>query len=1420
MIVMVSPMGAFAESATDGSRVPIGDKTDNEDNTVVLNTVNEASSENSTLKDAHSEQPAMTVEDDALIEREPSQDIDLTVDTVYGNEKSDVAASNVISETSADGLFTYVVQDDKAIITGYLGDSATVVFPETIDGYEVIALGNGSVISGMSNVVTVVISDGITQIGDSAFSRCSNLTGELVIPDSIETIGNSAFYDCNRLTSVTIGNGITSIAGGTFSWCNNIRSIRIDKPYGAVANAPWGATSSGYSIGCAVIWNDSILDADTGLVYHEDGDHMIVTGLYVTDSAITSIEIPAVYQNKPVTEISESAFNGYYRLTSVIIPESVTSIGNYAFKECGLTGELVISDNVETIGNGAFDGCEKLTSLVIGNGVTSIGNAAFAGCSGLTGELVIPDSVVTLGESAFHSCSNLTSVIIGDSVNAIASNMFNYCSKLSHLVIGNSVESIGSFAFYHCPELSGELIIPDSVKTMGQWAFGGGNKLTSVIIGDGLVSVGLSAFYGSSKITDLVIGENVGLISHCAFRNCSALKNITMPISAYPETPFTFDGCTNVKSITLTKGTGIGYNYTSNTSQYTPWYLNRNNVNGITVTIEDGVTSIGDYVFYNCTGLTGKFIVPDSVQTIGNHAFDGCNKLTSIAIGNNVTLISSYAFYDCTGLTGELVIPDGVQTIGSDAFNGCNKLTSVTIGNNVTLISGYAFRNCTGLTGELIIPDNVETIGYGAFYDCSNITSVTIGNNVTLISGYAFRNCTGLTGELIIPDNVETIEYGAFYDCSNITGVNIGNGITSIDRDVFSGCSGITNLVIGENVTSISSYAFYGCSGLTGELVIPDNVQTIDYGAFGGCSSITSVAIGNGITSIDNSTFFDCSNLRAIYIDKPYALIDGAPWSAKNCAVIWNDSIVDNDTGFVYYEDYDSMIITGFYDPSGSAISIEIPNDYQGKPVTISETAFILYTNFKAIHIDRPYGSFERTSWGITYPCAVIWNDSVIDIDTGFVYCEDNGSMIVTGLYSPDGVTTLLEIPSTYQGKPVTAIGDYAFYCYSDVTDLVISDNVGSIGDHAFSGCSSIAKITMPISAYPESEDSFSDCFNVYLVTLTKGTGVEHDYTLSTYKWTPWYIRSHYAYEEVPCSIQSGLSPLKNPSRGHSNGIIIVIDDEVTTIGDYTFYDCSGMVLIAMPVSAHPKSSNTFEGCINVSLAILTKGTGAAYNYTTSNYSWTPWYKSRDNLNGMAVAVADDVTSIGNYTFYGCSNITDLIIADSVVSIGSRAFNGCSALTNIKMPISVKIMSQAFTNCTNVNSVTLTKGTGTGYKYTLGTYSYTPWYQSRNNPDGITVTIEDGITSIGNYTFYGCKALAGELVIPDSVEAIGYRAFCNCTNLEVITILNPNCSIYDHLSTIYSGVTIIGYAGSTAESYAIKYRRAFEAIPGDLLSVK
>ncbi|MCD7881705.1 MAG: leucine-rich repeat domain-containing protein [Clostridiales bacterium] len=245
----------------------------------------------------------------------------------------------------------------------------------------------------------------------------------------------------------------------------------------------------------------------------------------------------------------------------------------------------------------------------------------------------------------------------------------------------------------------------------------------------------------------------------------------------------------NSDYVLIISGTGDMTDWSSSSS--IPWY---SYIEKITqVVIESGVTSIGRYAFYNCTGLT-SVVIPDSVTSIGNYAFRGCTGLISVSIPDSVTSIGDAAFYSCTSLTS-VTIPDGVTRIGSETFYCCYSLASVTIPDSVTSISSYAFYYCTSLT-SVTIPDGVTSIGAYAFEGCSKLASVTIPDSVTYIGSSAFRYCASLTS-VTIPDGVTTIGSYAFYSCGKLTSVTIPDSVTSIGVYAFDGCYKLTDVYYG-----------------------------------------------------------------------------------------------------------------------------------------------------------------------------------------------------------------------------------------------------------------------------------------------------------------------------------------------------------------------------------------------------------------------------------------------------------------------------------------------------------------------------------------------------------------------------------------------------------------------------------------------
>ena len=364
-----------------------------------------------------------------------------------------------------------------------------------------------------------------------------------------------------------------------------------------------------------------------------------------------SSSIKTVTIGDGITCIGENAFFGCSDLTSITIPDSVTSIGNYAFENCSNLTSVTIPDSVTSIGDDAFSKCYSLTSVTIPDSVTSIGGRAFYNCSSLT-SVTIGDGVTNIGEWAFGYCSSLVSITIPDSVTSIGYGVFSDCSSLTSITIPDSVTSIGDKAFCRC---STSITVDENNEYYSSDEYGVlfnkdktvliqypmGNERTSYVIPNSVTSIGDYAFYDCLSLTSVIIPDSVTSIGRYAFSRCSSLTSITIP-----------DSVTSI-------GAGAFYKCSSLTS----------------ITIGDSVTSIGGSAFYLCSKLT-SVTIPDSVTSIGGSAFENCSSLTSVVIPDSVTSIGDYAFFKCSKLTS-ITIPDSVTSIGDKAFSECSSIETV-----------------------------------------------------------------------------------------------------------------------------------------------------------------------------------------------------------------------------------------------------------------------------------------------------------------------------------------------------------------------------------------------------------------------------------------------------------------------------------------------------------------------------------------------------------------------------------------------------------------------------------------------------------------------------------------------------------------------------------------------------------------------
>jgi hypothetical protein len=658
------------------------------------------------------------------------------------------------------------------------------------------------------------------------------------------------------------------------------------------------------------------------------------------------------------------------------------------------------------------------------------------------------------------------------------------------------------------------------------------------------------------------------------------------------------------------------------------------------VTLPNSLESIGNYAFYQCLALR-DITLPDSLVSIGDYAFYGCRTMTTVTIPGNVSYFGSYAFYQCLALT-DLTVKSGVTNIGNYAFTGCSKLEYITLPNTLTQIGESSFQNCS-LLSEIELPDSLTSIGSKAFQSCVALTEIKIPEKITTLSSNTFYGCTKLES-VDLPDSLKTIGASAFYNCTALPEIFIPDSVTSIGSSAFAGCKALASVNIPDGITTLSYAVFKECTSLT-EIEIPDSVTTMESNVFQGCTSLKEMVLPNGITSVGSYAFNNCTSLQSI--NWPETLTTINSYTFSNCTLL---SSFDFPAGL-------KKIDIGAFSGCKSLKQIDLPDGLE----TLGAKAF-------------------SSCSGLT---EVVVPDSVTTMGTEcFSGC--------TSLRTAKLPSSMTKIPdSTFASctnlteftieEGVTAIGASAFQSCKGLESITFPSSVTTIGTNAFNACYGLTELTLPENVATVGSASFANCTNVAELTIQGQLGTVYNNAFNYMGSLRRIIIRKDNLTTLSTAMFTGCSMIND----------IVIGKEVTTLTGDTLTQLANISTSQTKV-LHFEGPNTiqFTGSdAKLDTVTMTEGTyyvnedGVLYRLEedgTAVLVYCPSDLEREEYDSLLTTLVTEdqgeytVTQIDKYAFADNPYITEINIPESVTTIGSYAFYGCENLASVNGETTMK----------------------------------------------------------------------------------------------------------------------------------------------------
>ena len=1283
---------------------------------------------------------------------------------------------------------------------------------------------------------------GTTTSTVAAFTKNANLQS-ITVPASVQSIGSFAFANSAKLQYVKFeptkeGETAKDLTFGdyVFYTCKLLEGSEAGKPFVIPARTAVGGIGPRLFDSCAKLTK---VEFESGTRIEE------IPARTFYNTALTEFTIP-----KSVTVIGEYAFYGNEDLNDLKLEAggAITSIASNAFYRVGAISPDVVSDIIKnaTVGSSTFSGAKISGVVTIPNGVSTIGSTMFQNNAAIT-KVILPDTVTAIGNNAFQGCTSLKEVVMSKNITSIGRYAFAE-TAISTIELPNSLNTLDNYAFSESS--IEEVNVPASVTSFGTNMFNKCASLKRATINCSVVND--NTFFGCLNLAEVELSEGVQRIGDTAFSGCSALKEITIPSTVCndPVPSSTskaqvlgigknaFKECTSLESITFAEGGSAGLTLAEGAftgcSSLTAVDFTERLVNGVDK--NSGVfPAIGKNAFNDCTSLAvvtnlgvlegiGDFAfknaaiteikLPAMLTYYGTSPFMGC-PLTKIDIedGNQALEVKDGILYDKSltklliypiGLEGEVSIPDSVEEIGEGVFAGSG-ISAITLPSSLTEVGAQAFKGCKKLT-RVVLPEGCTAIGASAFTDCPMLESINIVDctKMTSIGDYAFKGCSKLVAEL--PASLEKIGIDAFSGTSIKTAF-ISNKVTSIGANAFRGCASLTTLTFenGGNVAIIiGDYAFSGCTdiqsvvlpwrlrGKSGSGYYSANLPALGNYAFSGCTSLKTVSAeaqyDNTLSNYyymqyGNYCFEDCVNLVSVDIHPCIAA------SSYDQGGGGSSTSYIRGIGAYAFKGCKSLERVTFPETTGKQKIEETGN---GRMIRIGNYAFAGCAKLSDVNFHKntfEYGDYSFSGTAVTK--VVIYGHDYYDTSTNSSYIREGAFKDCKQLVSAEFITENVHLylyKSSFQGcsalETVKFSGTDGYtkriyikeFAFKDCTSLA-SVTFGVLGEGdaarccvysvermAFGGCTSLRSLNIPKDVV--ASDNIADVDTE--ITYEEGSNVEVENGIVYNKGKTTVIKIPTAKINEP--LAATATEFGDGALAGVNVDEYVIPAQITKLGYYVFSG-SSIKKITVPKTITSMSYYAFADCKQLEEVTFEEGSSLT---TIGNYTFMGCTSLKK------VKLHSGVTTISMGMFKDCTSLVSIDIPESVTKFDTECFMGCTSLSNITISDKITYINKnAFANCTSLTYInipesvtTVNEGAfmGSGLKTAIFGAKVLSMskYMFKDCKQLTSVTIvsynDRKITSLSEGAFMGCTSLTG-LTLPASLTTINKSCFEGCTSL-------------------------------------------------------